>query len=129
MTALSTANPFPVIKVGDGIWSEETKNVKKVGGEDMYKADTLNPEFFQVWDLDAKFPEDWKLEIAIFDKGAFRSSLIGHTVIDLENRHFANVLWRDRQAIKIHMDRYNVDKKQIGKEKAKLGPKKFKFKQ
>jgi hypothetical protein len=46
MTALSTANPFPVIKVGDGIWSEETKNVKKVGGEDMYKADTLNPEFF-----------------------------------------------------------------------------------
>lgn len=45
--------------------------------------------------MDAKFPEDWKLEIAIYDKG-FGASLIGKTVIDLENRHFGNVLWRDR---------------------------------
>ena len=57
---------------------------------------TLNPQFFRIFDLDAQFPEDWKLEIAIYDKGTFRDQLIGSTTIDLENRHFANVLWRDR---------------------------------
>lgn len=46
MTALSTANPFPVITIGDGVWSEETKLIKKVGNEEMYKADTLNPQYF-----------------------------------------------------------------------------------
>lgn len=46
MTALSTANPFPVVTVGDGVWSEETRLTKSCGGEELVKADTLNPEYF-----------------------------------------------------------------------------------
>ena len=109
MTALSTANPFPQVTVGDGVWSEEKRLTKKLGDEELVKSDTLNPEYFQIFDLEAKFPEDWRLEIAIYDKATFGPSLIGRTVIDLENRHYANMLWRDKQALVVHLERYKAD--------------------
>ena len=31
----------------------------------------LNPVFNRVYEFDAHFPEDWKIEIEIFDKGMF----------------------------------------------------------
>jgi hypothetical protein len=51
--------------------------------------------------MDVVFPEDWKLEVAIYDKTLmeYTDTLIGSTTVDLENRHFANILWLDRQAI------------------------------
>ena len=49
-------------------------------------------------EMDVIFPEDWRLEVAIWDKSMFEytDTLIGSTTIDLENRHFANTLWLDR---------------------------------
>ena len=29
----------------------------------------LNPNFLKIYELDAVIPEDWKLEVAIMDKG------------------------------------------------------------
>lgn len=72
------------------------------------------------------------LNISIFDKGTFGPSLIGRTIIDLENRHFANVLWRDRQALKIAFDQHKADTKAMGKikdkKKQKLQKKRLKAK-
>lgn len=60
-----------------------------------------------MYELDAHFPQDWKLEISIYDKGSFGNSLIGSTYIDLENRLFSSPLFLARHAIKIEMDENN----------------------
>lgn len=43
MTALCTASPYPVIKVGNGINNEESNIVKKASDKDRYLSDNLNP--------------------------------------------------------------------------------------
>ena len=61
MTALCTANPYPVIKIGDGIGDAE-KNIKKtVRDRDRSMDNNLSPIFFRIYDLDCNFPQDWKL--------------------------------------------------------------------
>mmetsp|Transcript_18698 Transcript_18698/g.28643 ORF Transcript_18698/g.28643 Transcript_18698/m.28643 type:complete len:123 (+) Transcript_18698:3529-3897(+) len=72
MTALSTANPYPVILVGDG------KNVNVEGGKSTLKMinereeaieNDLNPKLFRTYEFDALLPEDWKMEVGIYDRG------------------------------------------------------------
>jgi len=52
----------------------------------------LNPKFFRTYEFDASFPEDWKLEVQIYDKGrlSYTDALIGATTIDLEDRYYGN---------------------------------------
>jgi len=69
MTALCTANPFPEITLGDGINNQETRRMKWWYDRDKAFAGDLNPKFFLMREVDAVFPEDWKLEVAIHDKG------------------------------------------------------------
>lgn len=71
MTALCTANPYPVIKVGDAKPNPDSKLVKEYRDRNEAMDQNLNPKFFRIFELDAKFPDDWKLEISIWDKGAF----------------------------------------------------------
>jgi hypothetical protein len=71
MTALCTANPYPVIRVGDAKVNPESKLVKEYRDRNEAMDQNLNPKFFRIFELDAKFPDDWKLEISIWDKGAF----------------------------------------------------------
>lgn len=52
----------------------------------------LNPQYFRYYELDAVFPDDWKLEVAIHDKGTFSDKVIGSTIINLENRLHSNLL-------------------------------------
>jgi hypothetical protein len=101
MTALCTANPYCVLKCGDGFNNPETRNVKVMNERDNSFKNELNPKFFKSFEMDVIFPEDWKLEVAIYDKTLmeYTDTLIGSTTVDLENRHFANILWLDRQAI------------------------------
>lgn len=102
MSALCTANPYAVFKCGDGYNNPETRNTKYINERETNVFESeLNPKFFISKELDVIFPEDWKLEVAIWDKTMFEytDSLIGSTTIDLENRHFANQLWLNRQAV------------------------------
>lgn len=94
MTALSTASPYSTIKVGSGQNSVETGEIRFISGREQAFKGELNPKFLQVFELDAKLPEDWKLEVSIKDKGlmAYSDGLIGTTVIDLENRLFSSPL-------------------------------------
>lgn len=45
-----------------------------------------------VFELDVELPEDWKLDIQIWNRGLmkFTDNLIGATTIDLENRLHSN---------------------------------------
>lgn len=46
----------------------------------------LSPLFFRQYELDAQFPQDWRLEVSVWDKGGSfgGDTLIGQTEIDLE---------------------------------------------
>lgn len=81
--------------------------MKKVSERDASIDGELNPQFWRVYELDANFPEDWRLEIAIHDKGivSYADSLIGATVIDVENRHYANPHLRNMRALKMEFDK------------------------
>jgi len=75
------------------------------------------------------FPEDWKLNVAIWDKGivSIADQLIGATTVDLENRLYSNTLWVDKAACTImgkeYGDKEEGVKKQIKKAKGKKGKK------
>lgn len=58
-TALSSANPYPVITVGDGINNPEKRILKYVSERDSSMDGQLNPRYFRTYELDAIFPEDW----------------------------------------------------------------------
>lgn len=106
-TALSSANPYPVITVGDGVNNPDRRIQKSVNERDQSMDGELNPRFFRTYEFDAIFPEDWKLEVAIWDKGiiSYADKLIGLTTIDLENRLFSNLLTMNRHALDIEHKR------------------------
>ena len=53
--------------------------------------------------MEAHFPEDWRLEVAIWDRGVieYADQLIGATVIDIENRLHSNLLYKNNAAIRL----------------------------
>ena len=112
MTALSIASPYPVLKVGDGINDPVKKITKQCNDREETIVQELNPQFFRTYEMDAQFPDDWKLEISIMDKATieYADQLIGTTIIDIENRHLADTLYLDREAIKIE---FNKGKKKL----------------
>lgn len=87
--AMASANSYPVIVVGDG------RN-RKDGGFDVLKTvndkvntvpQNLNPNYFRPYELDVRLPEDWQLQIHIYDsKTLWKDAVIGSTNIDLEDR-------------------------------------------
>lgn len=104
MTALSSANPYPVIKVGDGLNDEKARLVKSQNDREEAKMGELNPQYWTHYELDALFPQDSKLEVAIFDKGSFSDNLIGATTINLENRLHSNLLQMNLHTLKIELE-------------------------
>lgn len=73
MSAMCTANPFPVLKTGDGVNDDILRLNKSIYDIDATMEGNLNPEFLKIYELDAKLPEDWQLDVAIYDKGKFRN--------------------------------------------------------
>jgi hypothetical protein len=106
MTALCTANPYPALKVGDMPANPESKLVKEYKDRNESVDQNLNPKLFRIYELDAKFPEDWKLEISIWHKSiaSFADQLIGSTTIDLENRLHGNLLYINRHSLKLSIE-------------------------
>ena len=76
--ALCSANPYPVIMINDGV-AEENRGTKKFNDRELSMDNNLSPQFFRYYDLDAIFPEDWKLTIQIWHKGfiSYSDCLIG----------------------------------------------------
>ena len=84
----SQANAYLQIRVGSDDNSRE-KGSKFVETKDSYVANSLSPDFYQMYELEADLPKDWKLTINVlsYTKGSGSDSLIGSTVIDLEDRY------------------------------------------
>ena len=63
-------------------------------------------------------PEDWKLNVAIWDKGivAIADQLIGATTLDLENRLYSNTLWVDKAACGIFVKEYGDKEEEVKKQ-------------
>jgi len=58
--AVCSSSSYPFVFVGDG--ENKGKNIIKNIKDDSYVIpDTLNPEFFRMYELDACLPEDWNL--------------------------------------------------------------------
>ena len=57
--AISSADPYLVIKIGSGENDLRKKKKKKEGDRADAKKATLNPQFFRTFELDASFPDDW----------------------------------------------------------------------
>ncbi|CAI2387752.1 unnamed protein product [Moneuplotes crassus] len=94
-SANCTADPYLVIKIGDGK-SAGRGNVKMINEKDNAQENTLNPEFYQVYEFDISLPKDWTLTVEVLDKNnvvtesILGSTLIGKTVIDLEDRYYGD---------------------------------------
>lgn len=100
---MCTANPFPVLTIGDGLNNDKEKLLKTVGTKNEAYMNELNPEFLHMYELDAQLPEDWKLKIEIFDKQNLVTPLIGKTEIDLENRRHSDLLFLNRESIQLEL--------------------------
>ncbi len=115
MKAFCVANPFPEITVGDG-GGKGNGMIKHIYQGDSAESKTLSPEFFQMYELDAELPSDWKMSINICDKGIL-DGLIGTVEIDLEDRVLGEATIKDRIG-------YIVNREMLKNEKELL---KFKF--
>jgi hypothetical protein len=105
MSALCTANPYVVVKIGGGT-GQGKKKCKEIRDREKAFVGELNPEFLQCYELDVELPHDSKLEIAIYDKQkfAYQDQLIGSTVIDLENRRNSDLLNINKMACQVEND-------------------------
>ena len=65
LNAMSAASTYPIVRIGDPDLDHGTDLTKEVKDEGAVIEDNLNPGFFKTYELDAEFPEDWKLDILI----------------------------------------------------------------
>jgi hypothetical protein len=73
-----------MVKTNSGI-------LKSIKDSQNYVPNTLNPEFYRYYELDASLPLDWRFTLSLHDhRLLLRDSLIGQTEIDIEDRFYAN---------------------------------------
>jgi len=105
-SAFCKANSFIEIKLGDNQDAEAKTGIKFINDLSSVVKDTLNPNFFKFYELDANLPQDWRIEISIKSQGT-SDTLIGSTVIDLENRYLGDTRCREILKIKSLIEKYN----------------------
>ncbi len=91
--AYSRANSYIEIMVGEKYKDADQKQLKYIDDSLNFIPETLNPSFFKTFEMDGDLPQDWKLTINIRSKkegGLGSDSLIGSTVIDLEDRYLGD---------------------------------------
>ena len=91
--AMSSADTFPVVQVGDAENNVNSGVTKKASDDNNVVQNNLNPDYFKMYELDAFLPADWKLVLMIYNKGvaALFNKLIGERGIDIEDRYFSDL--------------------------------------
>lgn len=77
MQAICSADSYPEVFIGDTAFDNQDL-IKHVTDQDKPIVDTLSPNFFRMYELDAELPTDWKLILHLKNKGMF-DSIIGST--------------------------------------------------
>ena len=90
-TALSSAHTYPLVLIGDGR-NKGREELKQINDKINAIPHSLNPDYFRAFELDSILPEDWQLQISIYNSNAFwkRDVIIGSASIDLEDRLIGN---------------------------------------
>lgn len=99
--AFSKANAYLEIQLGDNhSESSDNRGLKYICDKQSFVPNSLSPDFFKYYELDADLPHDWKLTINVMSHtdGGVVDSLIGSTVIDIEDRHLGE--YRTRNLLK-----------------------------
>jgi hypothetical protein len=90
--AMSSANPYPRVQVGDSKNDVNQGVIKYIKDEKSVVEKDLNPSFFKYYELDAYLPADWRFVLMIYNKGQMMlESLIGEREIDIEDRYFSEI--------------------------------------
>ncbi|XP_025075892.1 otoferlin-like [Pogonomyrmex barbatus] len=132
------SDPYLYVKLGKNSISDR-KN---------YIPNQLNPTFGRMFEIEASFPQDYMLEIQVWDYDVTTADdLIGVTRIDIENRFYSrhrahcgisNVYsasgynaWRDRerptQILELLCRKNNLPSPEYGEREIKIGKKSFPF--
>lgn len=113
--ALSSANSYPMILVGDGR-NKGLDELKQINDKTSVVPQNLNPNFFKAYELDAIFPEDWQLQIHLYDhKALWRDLLIGSTSIDLEDRLIGHPLKKQLISYEVLISKWEREQKEFEK--------------
>lgn len=89
--AMSSANPYPRLQVGDASNDVNQGVIKAINDEKSVVEKELNPNFFKYYELDAFLPADWKFKFMVYNKGQMMfDTLIGEREIDIEDRYFSD---------------------------------------
>lgn len=104
--SFSQANAYLQIQIGQDDDAKD-KGTKFIETKESYVANSLSPDFYQTYELEADLPKDWQLTINVmsFSPGGGADTLIGSTVIDLEDRY----LGENRTRKLIGMKSYESD--------------------
>eukprot|EP00808_Paulinella_micropora_P000340 g32402.t1 len=78
------SDPYLKIRLGD----------TKISTRKRYKKHTLEPQFFEGFEIPCTIPGDASITVECWDWDGIGDDLIGTTVIDIENRWFSRA-WRD----------------------------------
>eukprot|EP01006_Ploeotia_vitrea_P017020 TRINITY_DN48009_c0_g3_i1.p2 TRINITY_DN48009_c0_g3~~TRINITY_DN48009_c0_g3_i1.p2 ORF type:complete len:440 (-),score=253.12 TRINITY_DN48009_c0_g3_i1:22-1176(-) len=79
-----TADPYLIVKLGG----------EKITTRKRYKKDTLEPEFYESFEIPCTMPGDAKLRIEVWDWDGIGDDLMGVTEVDIEDRFFCDE-WRE----------------------------------
>lgn len=83
-SAKSSSNPYPKISLGN-----KYNQAKTIKDANSFVKNSLNPEFYKLYEFEANFPENSLLEIALYEyRTISQDDLIGSVRIDLEDRLF-----------------------------------------
>lgn len=77
------SDPYLIIKLGKHKISTRERHLKK----------TIDPEFYESFEIPCTLPGDSNLEISVMDWDGINDDLIGKTIIDIEDRWFSKN-WR-----------------------------------
>ena len=101
MEGKCSTNSYPEILVGSGK-SESNDVIKSYADSNRAINQDLNPKYFRMYEMDPILPNDWNLEIRIWDKQLMSDALIGSAIIDIEDRLYGQPELKQRIAYQIY---------------------------
>jgi hypothetical protein len=109
LRALCSVNSYPIIIVGNGKNDTMQHKIKYISDREKHVPQDLNPKYYRSYEFDAYLPEDWRLEVQLYDKGkiSYTDGLIGSTVIDIEDRLLGNYKKQTLDALTIYKEQAN----------------------
>ncbi|CAD8189110.1 unnamed protein product [Paramecium pentaurelia] len=111
LSAVCSADSYPEIFIGES-GHDNQDLIKHITDQDRPIENTLSPNFFRMYELDAELPTDWKMKLHIKSKGMF-DSVIGSIQIDIEDRVVGEEKLKQRIAYTVFKERFETEKEAL----------------